>query len=775
MNDANDNIFKLIATTLSIKPTLIYSGIVIFTYTLLKNIFLKRKQKNPNLLNKKLEEWINKINTYIIKDKDRYISKEYSLPNLIRIIMFIKMQNLKFCGDIIENMIIYIFSKAFLVSQDKEVSSYISNNLNKIREQKNSEFNQWIKNGKFIPPEFYKIESLLDIDGKEEVIEPNDQKGQSIFYNFLREIVKLKYTPILENINNNYKGYSQDFDNYFNFHISSYIYNSLKNNNKDLTILDKDIINNSQMNIENNLSHPISEQNIPITRLIHCFFTEVFIYYQNKFSPLLKYSHPSENLAVIPFVYDLRGACIEARFSYVIISPLRVGNFVSNIQLKQNNLREAGLFELGKLSTFCNIKQIELDTCLIRSIYLDYMIYAMGISENHSLEELNLSYNYLREDSDCALMKILQHFRELKVLNLSSNDLRKGLASVFIVLRKLYRKRKSKIETLVLNKCLLDETSFYELGELLKCKFCKLKTIYLNNNILPANYNFLQKLKKNKSLRNLYLIKVNMENGSVKDILKIISCSNIRSLYISKNNLDNFDDFLKILFRTKIINLKENKIINKDDTVLINLDISNNEYPIKNRYHINLLKKILQETSIFCLDMCHILGGANLDKKKPEDDEFNQFIKEIQNLLEENKKNYEHIIKEILKNKVIVEEFKHLEKEDFPGKNLFNKFSGQIYDNEDSIHPVHMKRLAKEIIEEVEKEKGEKEKGEPAENKIEDEKKENEEVKKEKKELDYIEKRKAIDILAKYLTFKNSEYNLKKLDIEENKKKLIII
>ena len=192
MNDANDNIFKLIATTLSIKPTLINSGIVIFTYTLLKNIFLKRKQKNPNLLNKKLEEWINKINTYIIKDKDRYISKEYSLPNLIRIIMFIKMQNLKFCGDIIENMIIYIFSKAFLVSQDKEVSSYISNNLNKIREQKNSEFNQWIKNGKLIPPEFYKIESLLDIDGKEEVIEPNDQKGQSIFYNFLREIVKLK-------------------------------------------------------------------------------------------------------------------------------------------------------------------------------------------------------------------------------------------------------------------------------------------------------------------------------------------------------------------------------------------------------------------------------------------------------------------------------------------------------------------------------------------------------------------------------------------------------
>ena len=79
------------------------------------------------------------------------------------------------------------------------------------------------------------------------------------------------------------------------------------------------------------------------------------------------------------------------------------------------------------------------------------------------------------------------------------------------------------------------------------------------------------------------------------------------------------------------------------------------------------------------------------------------------------------------------------------------------------------------IIEEVEKEKGEKEKGEPAENKIEEEKKENEEVKKEKKELDYIEKRKAIDILAKYLTFKNSEYNLKKLDIEENKKKLIII
>ena len=747
----NQEFQKLINDTISIKPSLMNGLLVVFIYTLLKNIFLKKTQKNQrnqNAVNKKLEEWIVNINKKIIINPQKYISREYTLVNLLNIINFIKKQNIKYCGDITENIIIYIFSKVFIVTPDKEISSYISNNLNKIREQKNSEFIVWIKSEKLGPPEFHNIESLLDIDGKEEVIEPNDQKSNSIFYNFLREILKLKYIPFIQKIKNIYQKNCQYIydDKNLNFIISEFLYKSLKNNNKDHTILDKDILSNSQMNIINNLSNPFSEKNVPITRIIHCFFAQVFIYHQNRFSPLQKYTIPSKDLAIVPFTFDLRGACIEARFSYVIISPLRISNFVSNIYFKQNNLRESGIYELGKLCVFncSSVKIIELDTCLIRSNYLEYMNEAMGIFDNNSVEELNLSYNYLREDCDGPLIKILCHFKELKVLNLSSNDLRSALSQIFIVLKKLYRQRKTKIETLILNKCLLDETSYYELGELLKCKFCKLKTIYLNNNAIPVTYNLLQKLKKNKSLKEIYISKANIENGSVEDILKIISCSSIRSLYIFKNNLNNFNDLLKILFRTKIIKERNIGYVVNEDTVLINLDISNNDYPIKNRYHIKLLKNILENTSIFCLDLCHILSGINPGIKKPEDEEFNSGVGDIEKYLEESKKNYENIVKEIRKNEVNIEEFKYLENEDFLGKKSVNNYTEEIYGNDDSIHPVYIKMLAKKIIEKEQKE-------------------------------DFGEKRKNVEKLAKYITLKKSQFNLSELMSKENKKKLIII
>lgn len=63
--------------------------------------------------------------------------------------------------------------------------------------------------------------------------------------------------------------------------------------------------------------------------------------------------------------------------------------------------------------------------------------------------------------------------------------------------------------------------------------------------------------------------------------------------------------------------------------------------------------------------MCHILSGINPGTKKPEDEEFNHGVDEIQKYLEESKKNYENIIKEIRKNKETIEEFKYLENENF--------------------------------------------------------------------------------------------------------------
>ena len=142
-----------------------------------------------------------------------------------------------------------------------------------------------------------------------------------------------------------------------------------------------------------------------------------------------------------------------------------------------------GMFELGKVFTFNNnIQSIQSWTCLIKPCYIDFMLYAMGLFDNYSVESIDISYNYLREISDEFIYKILKHFKGLKTWNISSNEIKEGAVSVFVILKKLHRTKKSKLENLILTKCLLDNSSIYELGELLKCRYCKLKMIVLNNN-----------------------------------------------------------------------------------------------------------------------------------------------------------------------------------------------------------------------------------------------------------------------------------------------------
>ena len=742
-----------ISNGFSIKPTILDRNIFLFAYTLLKYIFLKKIQSYHNTINHQLKEWIGYINKNIIKSKDEFISKDYTIQNLKNIILFMKKQNKNYCGDIIENILIFIFSKVFQSGKDNALYKYIFNNLSKLRENP-QDFFVWIKNDKIAPYEFYNSENLFDIDGKENEFTNKDIKYKSVIYNFLRQILKEKYDLFSQNYSYDYKKYMLylNHGNFYSHKISNLIYDKIKQNKKEQTILDKDIYINSIMNIVSNLSFQLSEENKPINQLILSFFSEIFIYYQNKNSPLLEYIFPEKDYATIPFTYDLRGACIEGRFSYAVLAPLRIGDFVSNIFLKQNNLRESGLFELGKLCVFNNnIKNIECDTCLLRSTYLDFLTYAMGAFDNNSVESLNFSYNYLRKDCGESIIKILKHFKNLRTLNLSSNEIHQGLSSVFIALKKLYRQNKSNIENLILNRCSLEDSSFYELSELLKCNYCKLKRIYFNSNPIPINFNFLKRLKKNKSLIEIYFNKAEINNSSVNDILKIISHSNIRILYLFKNNLNNFNDFLRIIYRTKIIKNQTDTnedLIKNEDTHLINLDLSNNEFPIKNAEQIKLLKKIIEETSLYCLDICHIIYDLNPEKKKVDDINYKKAVDEFKTYLEKQKVNHEDVVHKILKYNV---DKQRIEKDNnfenfFIEEDKIEKHMDQIYDNENSDQPVYLKKIAEQII-----------------------------IDEEKKEDDYYKNRENIEKLANYLKYKNSNYNLKELETEKNKKKLNII
>ena len=111
-------------------------------------------------------------------------------------------------------------------------------------------------------------------------------------------------------------------------------------------------------------------------------------------------------------------------------------------------MEKLGIYELSKTLIFNkNIKIFYYDRTLLKSIYLSFLNYGFGIYDNYSVEELNLSNNYLKDNSRENLAKLITHFKGLKTISLSSNDFKKGLSSFFfIILRKLYSKHKTKLE-----------------------------------------------------------------------------------------------------------------------------------------------------------------------------------------------------------------------------------------------------------------------------------------------------------------------------------------
>ena len=78
------------------------------------NIFLKpKKTENYKKVEEYLQNSIKKINQIFIKYAEKSINTEYSHKNFKNILDFVKNQNLILAGDIVEGILILIFSYAF--------------------------------------------------------------------------------------------------------------------------------------------------------------------------------------------------------------------------------------------------------------------------------------------------------------------------------------------------------------------------------------------------------------------------------------------------------------------------------------------------------------------------------------------------------------------------------------------------------------------------------------------------------------------------------------
>jgi len=517
--------------------------------------------------------------------------------------------------------------------------------------------------------------------------------------------------------------------------LSNYLFKCDKNNDKD---------ENGDKNKKKDNIGKVSE--IPIS-LFKAFLISVYIYYQNKKSPLIKYIHESDNnkkLNIIPFEYNLSEYVIDSGFSSIIFSPIRIEPRIEHFKMYKNHLKENSLLEFSKALLFNkNIKKIDFHHCMLKSYCINYFNF-FSIFNNYSIEELNISFNYLEEDSSEFLAHLILNLKNLKVIILYSNELKSGISSFLIVLKNLYRKQKTKLESLYLNNCYLDDIAFYELGELLKNKYCKLKNLCLNSNNIPSNVKFLKKLKKNNSLIQIYF-----NNSYIENIMKVISNTSINCLYLNKNKITNISQLIRIIYRTKLIKSEDGKVF-RDESYFYNLDLSDNQCYNKNKAKIDIFKQAIKETTLYCLDFCRILYNPEPVhlKLSEKNKEYRKAIDSLITNLKEEKNKYDKIIYEENCLNVDIKRINKIENEE-----LFIEMEediNELINNEEIKFPLCIKKKLPKLIF----------KNEKARKKILHE-----------DELNNNEYNKIINDLEKYIKLKLFRQNLQKFESEKKEKK----
>ena len=735
-----------------------------FLIFLIKNIILKPNNtvQAAHVINA-LEIKLDEINKSI--SENNKISLEHTKENFINILKFVKTQNEIYAAEILENILIIIASYGFKAEKENTFGKYIYNNIERLKSSKEEELSKWFIKKLFRKTEEKKnyITELFknDISIKEEQNkEINDLQKKNDFYSFLLEINKEKNNNLKYKAKAKTLSYLQEKKINFDFFEDKKKSKESEKTNLDSRARQTNYSNIfSCMNYKNELGMG-SNKEIGIFRAL---FISTYIYYQNKYSPLMKYINEKKDeedetkyLAKIPFAYDLTGASIQSPYAGIIMAPSRIEPRINKLIMSQNILKEKGCLELSKTLKFNkNIKVVNFHISALKTEHISNLVQGLGLFDNYNVEELYLSSNYLKNDRNEILAKILSHLKGLKTINLSNNyGLKNGISSFLIVLKNLYRQNKINLENLNLNKCLLDDISFYELGQLIQSKYCKLKNLYLDINNIPSNINFLKKLKKNKSLTEIHLNHCNLGNNDIDNIIRIISNANIENLYLYDNKINNFDDCLRIIYRTRLVLDKKEKEekeeknkINREDSCLYDLDLSNNECINNNKEQIALLEGILNETTLYCLDLSHILFGADPNHiLGKNENNYHESVQKLRKKLDKEQKEYDKIKSDIYTLKIDNSKLINLKKEEY-FDNLEYKIL-EIIKNKNSIYPVFLKEQAKELI---------KNSGFFDEN------------------LNYKEKKDIEKKLVDFMTYKREKEELTILERSAKKKKLILI
>ena len=728
-------------------------------YIFFKSDYYTNKTKENKII-KQLREFTEHINNKIIKKKQNYIKMEpkeeaFTYKNFINIINFVKKQNLMLAGNILEGILIIIFSTKCVIPKDDYFGKYVYNSFEKLLNESNSVLPKWFNKaqGFFQDKEMKNIEVLLANDvSRSDLIYA--KKEMPVFLKLLYKIAKIKFNYILSSLDKNKFNLYMNKDTLNIMKIELIIFNKLKSR-KNFSVREYDFNENSISVLYyyffNDIRSPI--------KLIQYFLISVYIYCQNNNSSLIQYTdfpnkkleeknveekNEEENkieeksekekkeekektkgeeikekskeeekeLVDVPYTFELKGANIKGKISNTIISPILIEPRISKIDFTQNQIRELGLYELGKILSFNNnIKSITLRDCSIFDYYLNFFINSFGIFDNYSLKELNLAFNSLKENSIYVLPELLKHLKGLKTLIISgNNELKGGARFLFIILKYLYKKGQTNLENLYIYKCSLTDSSFYELGELLKSPFCGLKRLNLSLNQNCFSINFLKKLKLNRSLEELIVARSNFNTKDIDNICRIISNCNLMHINIFKNKFDNFGKYLRIIFRTKLIKKKskvsKSKKLNVDlSKSLRHLDLSKNSFFSINYQYIYKINDLIKDNStLSCLDISRIFYGSNADPRtiKSKDKYKNAIIK-LTITLKERKGKFEQLLMSKFDKEITIKEYEKKNKdeklcpEDLDEE--INNYIKGVIEHELSRYPTFLREQGIKIVE----------------------------------------------------------------------------
>ena len=412
----------------------------LFLHCLLKSIFIFDTY-NRNKKNEKIDEFIQ-----IIKNKYNIeLRREYSKENFENIIKFIRTQNIVYGGEILENILLRLFCSIMTIPQNETINKYIYNNLLDINALKN-------KTKEIQNQEISFIQNFVNYDK----IYPYELKNKDAFFHpftiiktdfeyFLALMYKLKIDSAKINIGSKRMKFNDITYNLYNY--------SLKNSEKKEEI---NIIENCIIEFEKNINK-ISDKYLKNEEnrndIIFYFFFTLFVNYQIINSRLMSYSKNNKNsneYARVPYVYNFRESIMKEKYAILISSPMRQDDRIKIISMAENDLRELGMIELGKTVVFNpNIKTINYNKNRLNSWYLFYLNNGSKIFENDNIEEINFYKNFFKDDVDDYLCDIIQKFKNLKTINLSSNRLGSGVSKFLSKLKLLYRKKKIKIRKIV--------------------------------------------------------------------------------------------------------------------------------------------------------------------------------------------------------------------------------------------------------------------------------------------------------------------------------------